>query len=94
MMMTQDFQLPAEINHGNVEQVLHEGLVAMKRLSSGQMMAIDCQHLKQFDSSALSMILSLQRQAQAQSINIQLNAIPEKFASLAKVYGLADIVLV
>jgi phospholipid transport system transporter-binding protein len=94
MMTIQDFQLPAEINHGNVEQVLHDGLVAMRGLGSGQVMAIDCQQLKQFDSSALSMILSLQRQAQAQSINIQLNAIPEKLASLAKVYGLADIVLV
>ncbi len=94
MMTTQDFQLPAEINHGNVEEVIQAGLLAMKSFKAGEMMSINCQNLTQFDSSALSVILSLQRQAQSQSIKIQLIAIPEKLASLAKVYGLADIVLV
>jgi phospholipid transport system transporter-binding protein len=94
MMTTQDFQLPAEINHGNVEEVIQAGLLAMKSFKAGEMMAINCQNLTQFDSSALSVILSLQRRAQSQSIKIQLIAIPEKLASLAKVYGLADIVLV
>ena len=94
MMTTQDFQLPAEINHGNVEEVIQAGLLAMKSFKAGEVMAINCQNLQQFDSSALSVILSLQRQAKTQSIKIQLIAIPEKLASLAKVYGLADIVLV
>jgi phospholipid transport system transporter-binding protein len=49
--------------------------------------------LQSFDSSALSMILSMKRQAQAQSVNIQLDAVPEKLASLATVYGLSDVVL-
>ena len=93
-MTTQDFQLPAEINHGNVEEVIQAGLLAMKSFKAGEVMAINCQNLQQFDSSALSVILSLQRQAKTQSIKIQLIAIPEKLASLAKVYGLADIVLV
>jgi ABC-type transporter Mla MlaB component len=39
------------------------------------------------------MILSMKRQAQMQSVNIQLDAIPEKLASLATVYGLSDVVL-
>jgi ABC-type transporter Mla MlaB component len=41
----------------------------------------------------LSIILSIKRQAQIQSVNVQLDAIPEKLASLATVYGLSDVVL-
>jgi len=55
---------------------------------------IDCKDLQSFDSSALSMILSMKRQAKEQSIKVHLDAIPEKLASLATVYGLSDVVLV
>lgn len=92
-MTTTSFRFPAKIDHANVESVLASGLGMMKTLAQGSLMVIDCQDLQSFDSSALSMILSMRRQAQAQSVNIQLNAVPEKLASLATVYGLSDVVL-
>lgn len=87
------FKFPAKIDHANVEVVLADGLGMMKTLAQGDLMVIDCQDLQSFDSSALSMILSMKRQAQIQSVNIQLDAVPEKLASLATVYGLSDVVL-
>ena len=91
--MTASFKFPAKIDHANVEGVLTNALGMMKTLSSGSLMVIDCRDLQSFDSSALSMILSLKRQAKSQSVNVQLEAIPEKLASLATVYGLSDVVL-
>jgi phospholipid transport system transporter-binding protein len=92
-MTTASFKFPAKIDHANVESVLVNGLGMMKTLTQGSLMVIDCQDLQSFDSSALSIILSMKRQAQAQSVNIQLDAVPEKLASLATVYGLSDVVL-
>jgi phospholipid transport system transporter-binding protein len=92
-MTTTSFRFPAKIDHENVEGVLANGLGMMKTLAKGSLMVIDCKDLQFFDSSALSIILSMKRQAQIQSINIQLDAVPEKLASLATVYGLSDVVL-
>ena len=92
-MITASFKFPAKIDHANVESVLASGLDMMKTLAQGSLMVIDCQVLQSFDSSALSMILSMKRQAQAQSVNVQLHAVPEKLASLATIYGLSDVVL-
>ncbi len=91
--MTASFKFPAKIDHANVEGVLANALSMMKTLASGTLMVIDCKDLQSFDSSALSMILSMKRQAKTQSVNIQLDAVPEKLASLATVYGLSDVVL-
>jgi phospholipid transport system transporter-binding protein len=92
-MTTTSFRFPVKIDHENVEDVLASGLGMMKTLAQGSLMVIDCKDLQSFDSSALSMILSMKRQAQAQLVSVQLDAVPEKLASLATVYGLSDVVL-
>ena len=92
-MISISFKFPSKIEHANVESVLATGLGMMKTLAQGSLMVIDCKDLQSFDSSALSIILSIKRQAQIQSVNVQLDTIPEKLASLATVYGLSDVVL-
>jgi len=92
-MISISFKFPSKIDHANVESVLATGLGKMKTLAQGSLMVIDCKDLQSFDSSALSIILSIKRQAQIQSVNVQLDAIPEKLASRATVYGLSDVVL-
>ena len=91
--MSATYQLPNIVSHENVEEILAAGVKVIEQLSAGRVLTIDCQLLKTFDSSALSVILSLKRVASKRGVIIQLNAIPEKLASLAKVYDLADIVL-
>ena len=92
--MTLQFQLPAEISHSNVEAVLAQGIAVIDTLQAENSLTIDCQALTVFDSSALSALLSMRRHAQAKSVHIELHSIPEKLASLAQVYGVADVVLV
>jgi phospholipid transport system transporter-binding protein len=91
--MNQVYQLPTSISHQNVESVLLAVEKILNQLSSGNSLTINCQELKVFDSSALSVILSIKRRAEKATITVKLTEIPEKLASLAEVYDLADIVL-
>lgn len=92
--MTSQFQLPVEISHNNMEAVLAEGIAVIDAMQAENNLTIDCQALTVFDSSVLSALLSLRRHAQIKNIHIELRSIPEKLASLAQVYGVADVVLV
>lgn len=87
------YSLPAKVSHENAQSVLSEGMALLANIQANGSLNIDCQKLDIFDSSALSIILAIKRQAQKKVISIQLQAVPEKLASLAKVYGVADIVL-
>ena len=91
--MSTSYQLPLVVSHENVEEILAAGGRVIEKMAAGDVLTIDCQLLKTFDSSALSAILSLKRVASKREVIIRLSAIPEKLASLAKVYDLADIVL-
>ena len=91
--MTATYQLPLSIEHNNVEEVLTQVVKALSPLAAQETLVIDCQALTVFDSSALSALLAIKRRASEKSIQIQIQAVPEKLASLAKVYGLAEIVL-
>ena len=91
--MNQVYQLPASVSHQNVEGVLLAVEKILNQLSSGSSLTINCEELKLFDSSALSVILSIKRRAEKAAITVKLTEIPEKLASLAEVYDLADIVL-
>ncbi len=50
----------------------------------------DMANIGQLDSSALSLMLSLRRRAQAAGSAVEFRNIPENLASLAKLYGVDD----
>lgn len=91
--MNQVYQLPTSVSHKNVESVLLAVEKILNQLSSGGTLTINCRELIVFDSSALSVVLSIKRRAEKASVIVKLTEIPEKLASLAEVYDLADIVL-
>ncbi|HNQ03246.1 MAG TPA: STAS domain-containing protein [Thiobacillaceae bacterium] len=51
---------------------------------------IDLSRVGHMDSSAISLILSLRRHAQARKQPVQIRSIPEDLLSLAKLYGVAE----
>jgi phospholipid transport system transporter-binding protein len=53
---------------------------------------IDLGRVSQVDSSALSLLLSWQRTAQARSLPLTFRNIPDSLHSLARLYGLADLI--
>jgi len=55
---------------------------------------LDASALQQFDSSALSVLLTGLRAASAKGIQLQLRGLPARAQHLARVYGLADLLQV
>ena len=53
-------------------------------------LTFDLAQIGQLDSSALSLMLSLRRRAQAAGTAVEFRHIPESLASLAKLYGVDD----
>ena len=91
--MTQRFDLPAVVDHENVQAILEQGLSVLGKLSAGDRLSVDCSNLTHFDSSALSLVMGLIREAQGKSVSITVEKLPEKLASLAQVYGVAELVV-
>ena len=52
----------------------------------------DLARVSQVDSSALSLMLSWQREAKAAALSIDFRNIPDSLHSLARLYGLADLI--
>jgi phospholipid transport system transporter-binding protein len=89
--MSNSFKLPTQLVHENIQTILSE---ALAKLSVQQgAWTIDCSDLIEFDSSALSLIAEMLRQASQQETTVRFDQVPEKLRSLAKVYGVTELIL-
>jgi phospholipid transport system transporter-binding protein len=59
--------------------------------AAGREVRLSAAELKDFDSSALSLLLSAARQCSEQGATLKLNDAPEKLRELARVYGVAEL---
>ena len=78
--------LDGDLTLANASQCLAEAEAAMKQ----GVAAFDLAGIGNLDSSALSLMLSLRRRAEAAGITIEFRNIPESLASLAELYGVAE----
>ena len=78
--------LDGDLTLANASQWLAEGEAA---LTQG-VVAFDLAGLGQLDSSALSLMLSLRRRAEAAGSSIEFRNLPDSLISLAKLYGVDD----
>ncbi|NTV95434.1 MAG: STAS domain-containing protein [Thiobacillus sp.] len=69
-------------------QALQDGEQALAKGAT----VFDLAEVTKVDSSALSLMLSWQRQAQARSLPLGFRNIPDSVHSLARLYGLADLI--
>ena len=83
--------LPAKITHNDAE--------ALARKLIGQVSAqpdvvmVGAQHLIEFDSSALAVLLACRRAAWAAGKQFSINSLPDKLAQLAGLYGVAQLLV-
>jgi phospholipid transport system transporter-binding protein len=82
-----NIQLPAQLKHVQVSQW---AAVLEKSIPAHQICSIDASELKEFDSSALALLLHASRLAQLRQTRLNMVKIPEKLHQLARVYGVAD----
>jgi|UniRef100_UPI004047A084 phospholipid transport system transporter-binding protein len=76
------FFLPSSVTQKNILQVEKDGLVNPADLNM-----IDCSALQDFDSTALTLLLSWQKTMQPKGVRISIVNAPEKLKVLASVYG-------
>lgn len=77
------FETAATLTHDSAKSALDAGL---SRIAAGAT-EVDCAPLKQFDSSALAVLLAWQRAAVARGASLTVVNLPSGLASLAQAYG-------
>jgi len=87
------------VSAGNVLQV--SGDVTMSsvgtlfatsiKLQSGAEMVVDMAGLQRVDSSAVSLMLAWLREAQRKQVVLRFDNVPDNLLSLAKLYGVAEL---
>lgn len=81
---TSRFSMGATLTHASATSALAAGLA---RIEAGAT-AVDCAPLKQFDSSALAVLLAWRRAAQTRGSSLDVLNPPAGLSSLAQVYGI------
>ena len=80
------FLLPVSVTQDNVLQLEKDGLLNLTALRT-----VDCSNLKDFDSTALTVLLAWQKKLQSDGQQISVQNAPAKLTVLAGVYGVADL---
>ena len=78
------FSLPKIVTQENALQLEKEGLLNLANLRT-----IDCSSLKDFDSTALTVLLAWQKKLRADGHSLSIEHAPEKLKVLASVYGVS-----
>lgn len=84
-------QVSGNINMTNVSVLFKEGLLHQKSNTSDDTLKIDFSKLEKVDSSAVSLMLAWLREAQRTRIKLRFTNVPDNLMSLARLYGVADL---
>jgi phospholipid transport system transporter-binding protein len=84
--------LPATLTNVEAHDMLGMLSQALSQEQDGATVAVDASPLKDFDTSALAVLLECQRQAVASGRRFVLRQAPPKLQALAKLYGV-DVLL-
>jgi len=84
--------LPERFTHGQVQAFLQAcEQVLASATQSATCWQLPAAALQEFDSSALAVCLSLQRQAQAKGARLQLLDCPSRLQDLSRLYGVDEL---
>ncbi len=79
--------MPALLTHREAQACLQDWV---RRLPAQGEVSLDASALHRFDSSALAVLLALQRAALGRGCRVQVRALPAQARQLAQVYGIAS----
>lgn len=82
--------LPEELTQTQANACLGM-LVQGMRSVTGAAVVVDASALHRFDSSALAVLLEFRRACLAQGKALSIQALPERLASLAQLYGITEL---
>ncbi|MFN3564571.1 MAG: lipid asymmetry maintenance protein MlaB [Burkholderiaceae bacterium] len=76
------------IGNGNAAALLGQGIDAIRAGDAN----FDLSAVRQVDSSAVALLLAWQREAQSRGTRLALSGLPPAVASLAKLYGVDELI--
>lgn len=82
--------LPQELTHSQSPASLAMLTAALSSANAGAVV-LDCSALERFDSSALAVLLGVNRAAHKAGKSLTLRACPERLTQLADVYGVLEL---
>jgi phospholipid transport system transporter-binding protein len=85
MTASTSLSMPAVLTHREAQACLQDWI---RRLPAQGEVALDAGALQRFDSSALSVVLALQRAALARGCHLRVRQLPSQARQLARVYGI------
>ena len=85
--------LPATLTAREARDTLRMLKQALEKEGSGSAVVVDAGPLQHFDSSALAVLLELDRLAEAWGRGFAIRSAPTKLAALAKLYGVDALLL-
>jgi phospholipid transport system transporter-binding protein len=85
MTPTASLSMPAVLTHREARACLQDWV---GRLPAQGEVTLDAAALLRFDSSALSVVLALQRAALARGCRVRVHQLPSRARQLARVYGI------
>jgi phospholipid transport system transporter-binding protein len=84
-------QLPATLTIAEAPQALASALATLSAHGAGAGFVVDAAPLAEFDTSAIAVLLELQRQSRARGLAFEVNRAPAKLHQLAALYGVEDL---
>ena len=83
------FKLPVKIGHAEAERVLKRFKKDLPALnaSESKTVVVDASELKEFNSSALALLLAFKRELQSKGLQLQVDQLPGQLQNLGQVYG-------
>jgi anti-anti-sigma factor len=83
--------LRGEIDVVHADQLVTDGAAILRDTPSGQYLAVDLAGVDFIDSSGISALLRLRRNALQRSIEVRLRGVPEHVAVLLRISGLEQV---
>jgi len=85
------YALPATLTHREASATLAALAAALRGVGRGGSLRVDAAALRQFDTSAIAVLLEGRRLATQAGVGLQLAALPAALLELAGLYGAEDL---
>lgn len=89
--MAAAFQLPAVTALEQTPALMREIDALLATAPSGVALQLDASALTEFDTSAIALLLHVQRAAKARGVAFELQGAPAKLRELAELYGVEEL---
>ena len=84
-------RLPSTLTNHQAQACLQQLQAALAQLPGGSVAVVDASELAVFDSAALAVLLECRRAALANGKTLQVQGLPAAAASLARLYGVDEL---